>query len=462
MDRRIYDGTHRRYVRGARVQIDFEGKQYPAFENEPLAVALFASGVQVLSRSSKYHRPRAFFCLSGSCGSCLMRVDGLPNTKSCRSRAHAGCSCRRQNAFPSARFDVFAAADWIFPHGMDHHTLATSSRLMNEVMKKIVRQLGGLGQLPEAPPADMPPQQRRHVEIAVIGAGPAGMAAAAAAAEGGAQVLCVDEGDVPGGSLHSHPDFGYDDALKRAAELREAGVEILSNAAVVGYFQPDSRRPDPTLAVVTQSGLVELTADRTIYATGSHDQNALFEDNDLPGVLSARAVGLLAVRYGIRPAERAVILGGGPYARALAHELLSIGVEARVVDGIGERPVAARGSSWIEALDVVDLKGKVKRVKCDLCAVAALPAPASELPRQHGARVVLDERCGGFAVVSDRHGRTTATHAYSCGDCTGFVGPARAAAHGHVAGLSAALDLRESPALRRRRDQASEALGVTP
>ena len=462
MDRRIYDGTHRRYVRGARVEIDFEGVRYPAFEGEPLAVALFASGVQVLSRSSKYHRPRTFFCLSGSCGSCLMRVDGLPNMKSCRSRAHAGCKCSRQNAFPSARFDVFAAADWIFPHGMDHHTLATSSRLMNEVMKKIVRQLGGLGQLSANAPANWPEPRRRHVEIAVVGAGPAGMAAAAAAAEGGAQVLCLDDGDLPGGSLHSHPELGSEVAARRAADLRERGVEIATRAAVVGYFQADSRRPDPTLAVVTEGGLVELTADRYVYACGSHDQNALFEDNDRPGVLSARAVGLLAVRYGVRPAERAVVLGGGPYARALAQELLTIGVEARVIDGIGERPVLAHGNTWLEGIDYVDLKGKVKRAKCDLCAVAALPAPASELPRQHGAKVLLDERSGGFAVVGDRHGRTTATHAYACGDCTGFAGPASATAQGEVAGLSAALDLRESPALRRRRDQAAGALGVTP
>jgi hypothetical protein len=179
-------------------------------------------------------------------------------------------------------------------------------------------------------------------------------------------------------------------------------------------------------------------------------------------VLSARAVGLLAVRYGVRPAERAVVLGGGPYARALAQELLTIGVEARVIDGIGERPVLAHGNTWLEGIDYVDLKGKVKRAKCDLCAVAALPAPASELPRQHGAKVLLDEQSGGFAVVGDRHGRTTATYAYACGDCTGFVGPQRAAAQGEVAGLSAALDLRESPALRRRRDQAAGALGGTP
>src|SRR5438874_1390651 len=102
---------------------DFEGETIPAVAGEPVAVALFAARSRVLSRSIKFHRPRSFFCLAGHCGACLMRIDGDPNVKACRTPARGGLRVERQNAFPSGSFDVLAAADFFFPRGMDHHTL---------------------------------------------------------------------------------------------------------------------------------------------------------------------------------------------------------------------------------------------------------------------------------------------------------------------------------------------------
>jgi sarcosine oxidase subunit alpha len=131
--------------------IDFEGEAVAAVAGEPIAVALFAAGTKVLSRSIKYHRPRSFFCLAGHCGACLMRVGGLPNVKACRAPAAEGVKVERQNAFPSAGLDVLAAADLFFPKGMDHHTMFTQPRAVNVLMQKVVRQVGGLGRLPDAP-----------------------------------------------------------------------------------------------------------------------------------------------------------------------------------------------------------------------------------------------------------------------------------------------------------------------
>src|SRR5437016_6461411 len=164
--------------------IVFEGDDVVAVRGEPIAVALFASGARVLSRSIKYHRPRSFFCLAGHCGACLMRVDGVPNVKTCRAPARPGVEVERQNAFPSGSFDVLGAADWFFPKGMDHHTLMTSSRALNAILRKVVREVGGLGRLPdeELGPAELPPGARRQVDVAIVGAGPAGLAAAIAVA----------------------------------------------------------------------------------------------------------------------------------------------------------------------------------------------------------------------------------------------------------------------------------------
>jgi len=406
------------------VTVEFDGEIHRAYAGEPLAVALFASGVEVLSRSIKYHRPRAFFCLSGHCGACLLRVDGVPNLRSCRVPCRDGLVARGQNAFPASDLDVLGAVDWLFPKGMDHHTLMTSFKPLNAVMQKVVRQLSGLGTLPDKPSADMPEVVRRTVELAVVGGGPAGLAAATAAARAGLQVLCIDEQDDFGGSLLCQPGAGPDEGRRRAAEARAAGVELLAPAAVLAFYPEEN-----LLAVAMPAGLLRLTAKKTLYATGAYDVCASFTDNDRPGVFAARAVGTLLVRYGVLPGRQVLIAehdGDTAYAAALAGALAAAGVEATRV---AEPLAGAHGGHWVTGAETA-----ARRYTCDAIAVAARPSPASEAARSHGARVELSGRAGGFAVVVDDKGRTSVPGVFACGDVTGFVGPSAAAEHGALVG----------------------------
>ena len=426
---------------GSRVTLKLEGKEVDAREGESVAVALFCAGEAVISRSIKYHRPRGFFCLSGHCGACLTRIDGKPNMKACKTLVRDGLTVERQNAFPSGGFDMLAAADFFFAKGMDHHTMMTSPRALNTMMQKVVRQLGGLGRLPDEPVGGvqaLPTPTVKHVEVAVIGGGPAGLAAATAAARAGRRTLLVDEQDRLGGSYLAHPAFGLGAADRAVEAARKAGVELRANASVIAWYPEDapSENAQPgLLAVHVPEGLLLLTADRYVYATGAYDQNALFENNDRPGVLAARAVGRLLVRYGVKPAERPVVLGGGPYAQALAEALTASGAVVTRIDGAASQVVAAHGHSWVKSVDVVDRGAKKsRRIKCDLLAVAALPAPASELPRQHGVAVELQPEGGGFVCRTDGSGRTEVAAVFTCGDVNGFAGPERAANDGAKVG----------------------------
>jgi sarcosine oxidase subunit alpha len=217
---------------------------------------------------------------------------------------------------------------------------------------------------------------------------------------------------------------------------------MIPNASVLSFYPEDVRERSavPGLMAVHLADpdrLLKLTAARFVYATGSYDQNALFVDNDRPGVLSARAVGRLLVRFGILPGQKPVVLGGGPYAQALSDALAQAGAEVTRLDGASQQVVKAIGSSWVKGVDVVE-KGKKRRVACDLVAVAALPAPASEVPRQHGVQVELRPDGGGFACVVDERGASRTAGVFCAGDVTGFMGPERAAEHGARVGLEAA------------------------
>jgi len=84
------------FERGRRVTFLFEGEEMEGYEGEPVAAALHAAGVKVLSVSPKKERPRGFFCAIGNCSACLMRIDGRPNVRSCQEPLKEGMRVERQ------------------------------------------------------------------------------------------------------------------------------------------------------------------------------------------------------------------------------------------------------------------------------------------------------------------------------------------------------------------------------
>jgi sarcosine oxidase subunit alpha len=420
--------------RGEAVEIRIGDTTVRGYSGESIAVAALASGTRVLSRSIKYHRPRTFFCLEGHCSGCLVRLAGVPNLRACLAPCSAGAEVEGQNAFPSAEVDLLGAVDFLFSRGLDHHTLMTSSSVLNRLANKVVRQLSGLGRLPSAPAHDLPEVLGHTVDVCVIGGGPAGLAAASACAKRGKSVLLVDDQLHPGGSLRADPRTGRVAAESSLAQAVSAGVVILQRATAIGYFPEDD---GGVLAVAAPDRLVRVKANAWIWATGGYPVNLPFAENDRPGVIAARAVGRMLVDHDILAGDKICLVEVPELSAdcdALAAALASAGAEVvrvALADVLG-----ARGRSWVSGLDTT--RG---RIDCDLVAVAALPAPASEGARQQGCRVVLDPTAGGFKIVVDDHGRSSATGVWACGDVTGYAGPARAAADGARVGANVAASL---------------------
>jgi len=85
------------FKKGEKVIFIFDGEEMEGFEGEPIAAALHAAGVKVLSHSRNYDRPRGFWCAIGNCSSCNMRVDGVPNVRICVEPLTAGMVVERQS-----------------------------------------------------------------------------------------------------------------------------------------------------------------------------------------------------------------------------------------------------------------------------------------------------------------------------------------------------------------------------
>jgi sarcosine oxidase subunit alpha len=415
--------------------ITVDGRHGPARRGESVASALLAAGRPLVARSAKYHRPRGPFCLSGSCGSCLVRVSGLPDQRACRTACRDGLSVETQNAVPDAAHDLLGVIDVAYPHGLDHHHLMTWNLLANRAAVAVSRRMAGLGRLPPASAAigAGPAPVEERWDALVVGAGPAGIAAAAALAGAGRRVLVADAEPRPGGRLRARlqlpgdPDLAWvERALGRVAA---AGGEIATGAAVLGLFT-DGGAPLAALGADAPGAPLRLVRPgRVLLCTGGTPQPPALEDGDRPGVHAARALLAALAEHGVVPGRRAVVLGEGAEAAGVAERLRAAGMEAEQVAGGAGR---VRGRARVRALDLPD-----RRVRCDCVAVATPPVPATELGRALGAEVAFDPALGAFALRVDASGATGVAGLFAAGEITGRATAAEAAEAGRRAGEAA-------------------------
>src|SRR3954469_19880274 len=130
-------------------RIFLDGEPIEAEPSHTVAAALLRAGVTTFTRSIKYHRPRGPFCFGGSCGQCLLRVDGVPSLLACRVPLEEGMRCDRQNGPLGMEADVLRASDFLFPTPLDPPHLLVGSRRAGRLALEIARRLAGLGRLPD-------------------------------------------------------------------------------------------------------------------------------------------------------------------------------------------------------------------------------------------------------------------------------------------------------------------------
>ena len=454
-----------RIDREREVLFTFDGKRVFALEGDTIGSALFASGRRTFSRSFKYHRPRGLLCCAGQCPNCLVQVDGAPGVRACTEPVREGMKVEHMNATPSLDFDVMRATDKVgtafTPPGFYYKTFIRPRRLW-PLYEKVLRHAAGLGKLRKSQRERQwrTEYRRRHADVLVVGGGAAGLSAAIAAAELGADVVLCDEGPEPGGRLLA--EGGHARARKLASRAREAGVEILATAPALGAF-------DGLVPVWQGDTLHQVRARGVVYATGTIEQPLLFAGNDLPGVMLSGGALRLAALYAVRPGTRAVVAAVCDRGLEAALALREAGVEiAAVADmreggsspafkalerhsvGVmrGTRVVAAHGRKQVERVTLASERFGQIEVACDLLVVSGGSAPATSLLSQAGARTAYDEERGVFAL-SGLPGDVLAA-----GEVAGAGALEDAELSGAVAGAQAAHALGMGDATSRERAKA--------
>jgi hypothetical protein len=284
-----------------------------------------------------------------------------------------------------------------------------------------------------------------RVQVAVVGGGPAGLAAASEAQAGGARVLLIEERPVLGGRAVIVPGArGLVEGLMR--DLRSA--EVWRGSPVWGIF-------DRTLAVLQGGRIRTVTAETIILATGAIEQLVPFSGWTLDGVMTVEA-GWEALRAGkIGPSSGPAVVAGGADGAGLATRLAERGVTVSFVGpdrpkGLPEKvPVvpgplaAALGTGSVERVVLVD----GTEHECRMLCVESLRAPLTDLVRLAGVPCIYQPRLGGFVPYYDR---TLALHGpmsglYIAGDSGGVDTPRAAAESGRLAARSALRSLKLLP-----------------
>jgi len=438
------------------IGITFDGRPIPALPGETVAAALAAAGIAAF-RHTASGAPRGLFCGMGACFDCLVTIDGRASQRACLAKVRDGLVV--ESAPPS-----------------------TPAPLVP---------------LPEASAAEEP------CDILVVGAGPAGISAAIAAAESGATVVVLDERDSSGGQYlkplaashaHASPDRQFRQGAELRARAEAAGVVFAFGATVWGAFAPDE------IAALVAGENTIFRPRRLIIATGAHERPVPMPGWTLPGVMTTGCLQTLARANRVSPGGRVVIAGNGPLNLQLACELIEGGVQVEAVleaapkpgvrawrdalrlaanapdlawDGArylltmkragvpliwGARPMAAEGDTRFEALRASTPRGEI-RIAADALAINLGFQPETGLARALGcAHRFVDSGLGRLETTVDEDGRTSLPTVFAVGDGAQIGGARIAFARGRLAGLAAARDLRgdvaEDGAMRRALERA--------
>jgi len=319
-------------------------------------------------------------------------------------------------------------------------------------------------------------------DLAVVGAGPAGLAAAVTAAQAGCRVALLDAAPHLGGQFWRHRDSSGAGhrawsvfATLRAA-LLDSDVDYHAGAAVW------AAEADPPGFVLHVEGMAPVVARHVLFATGTHDRSLPFPGWDLPGVVTPGAAQALLKGSGVPVGRRVVVAGAGPFLLPVAVGLLSAGVQvvgvyeagnpwrylyrpwvltaARLREAAGylarlarrgvpyrtrHAVVAARGTGAVSEVEVARLDrhgrpvaGSARTVACDALAIGYGFTPQIELPLALGCATRLDVD-GNLVLEADLAGRTSVAGVFAAGEVTGVGGASLALVEGRLVAAVVAL-----------------------
>ena len=440
--------------RSKTLNFTWNGTALSGHPGDTLASALLANGQRLVGRSFKYHRPRGIFSAGSEEPNALVQLRSgaaqEPNTRATTVELFDGLSATSQNHRGSLERDWMAITDLMAPWfgaGFYYKTFMWPKSFWEKHYEPAIRASAGLGRLSMQADPDVYDHGYLHCDLLIIGAGPAGLAAALAAGRAGARVILADEDFRMGGRLNAethevagHP--GADWAAATVAELAAMdNVRLMTRTTVYGAYDHGiygalERRTDHLASSdgKPRQVLWRVYSKRAILCAGSTERSIAFGNNDRPGVMLAGAVRTYVNRFGVAPGRRVAVFTNNDDGLRTASDLDARGVKVtRIIDTRkGETVVDTRGRKGLGA--VILNSGQV--VEADCLAVSGGWSPNVHLTCHHRGRPVWREDIAGFVPGGELPpGMSVA------GAAAGLLGLTDALRDGHAKAREAAGDL---------------------
>ena len=417
------------------IEFIFNGTALSGVEGDTIASALIANDEyscrQTTDAPSVTGSERGVFCGMGVCNECVVEVNGEPGVLSCMTSLKSDMKVNLQPAKP----------------------LVEDSQDIQEL-----------------------PEQAISADVLIIGAGPAGLAAASSLADAGAKVVLVDERSSLGGQYFKQPiearienvnalDEQYRSGLSLINDVKNRNITILTGVKIWGAFSTDQ------ILGHSQTQRYHFSARHVILSTGAYERPLPMPGWTLPGVMTSGAAQTLMRRYQVAPGSRVFISGNGPLNLQVAAELLRAGVRvvavveaARVTSPLNafrglwlaatSPKLALRGLGYILALKRAkvpfitgatavrfDGKDRVERVvvqeitkdgradahttqqfDIDSACLGFGFLSSNEIARALGCRHEIDPRNGQLVATRAANGRSSLSNVWILGDSAQILG----------------------------------------
>lgn len=331
--------------RSRRFDFSFDGLMLSGYAGDTIASALLAADVPVVARSFKYHRPRGLLGAHHEEPNAILdlrlaaRHD--PNARATLEPLRDGMRLTSIHARGTARRDLLAIIDRFarfIPAGFYYKTFMWPNWHLYEPS---IRKMAGLGRVDATSHAQAGPHRHLNVDLCIVGAGAAGLAAARAGLRSGRSVLLVEQRTRAGGALLWHDtsiegQSGAQWAEGLTTELTAGGARVMTRTTAVGVY-------DHNAILLHERGsdsdsIWQIRARQIVLATGVTERPLLFGDNDRPGVMLADAALEYLRRYAVVAGQRVIFATGNDTSYATAQAFAAVGGRCTIVDARRHSP----------------------------------------------------------------------------------------------------------------------------